>query len=107
MTELGIRAVPKMVHVSQQCGHDQAPCRLWHPLTATASPMSASQPLLTTIEADDPTEVLSGPLSASQPKTARPAVVLTPTTTNASNQMANTVGDAESGECYSYQRSYL
>ncbi|KJA26162.1 hypothetical protein HYPSUDRAFT_37043 [Hypholoma sublateritium FD-334 SS-4] len=61
--------------------------------------MSASQPLLTTIEADEPTEVPSGPLSATQPKAARPAVVLTPTTTNrnASSQMANTEGDAESG----------
>lgn len=99
----GIRPVPEMVHVSQQ--YDQAPCCLWqHSLTA----MSASQPLLATIEADDPTEVPSGPLSSTQPKTARPAVVLTPTTISrshdASSQMANTVGDAESGEC---QRSYL
>lgn len=72
--------------------------------------MSASQPLLATIEADDPTEVPSAPLSATQPKAARPVVVLTPTATmsrNGSSQMANTEGDAESGESYARRRSYL
>lgn len=69
--------------------------------------MSVSQPLLTTIEADDLSEVPSGHIGSAQPKTARPPVVLTPTnrtTHAASSQMANTEGDAESGESSNYSR---
>jgi len=57
--------------------------------------MSVSQPLLDTIEADEPSVAPSGNMRE-LPKTARAPVVLTPTT-RTSNQMATTEGDAESG----------
>lgn len=62
--------------------------------------MSVAQPLLETIEADEPTvsQTARG-AAALQPKTAREPVVLTPTT-RSTGQMANTPGDAESGACY-------
>ncbi|KAF5313270.1 hypothetical protein D9619_003034 [Psilocybe cf. subviscida] len=59
--------------------------------------MSVAQPLLETIEADEPTVPQTGSGGATlQPKTARETVVLTPTTRSTA-QMANTPGDAESG----------
>ncbi|KAF9569748.1 DUF846-domain-containing protein [Agrocybe pediades] len=57
--------------------------------------MSAAQPLLETIEADEPS-VPQGNISSAQTKNARAPVVLTPTT-RTSHQMATTEGDAESG----------
>jgi hypothetical protein len=58
--------------------------------------MSAAQPLLQTIEADDPTT--SERPSSNKTKNAIP-VVLTPTTQTAgSGQMATSQSDAESGK---------
>ena len=58
--------------------------------------MSASAPLLQTIEPDDPTTVSQAPLTGNiaSKDTTRPAVVLTPTN-HAS--MATTSSDAEAG----------
>uniref|UniRef100_A0A8H7YB52 Golgi apparatus membrane protein TVP23 n=1 Tax=Psilocybe cubensis TaxID=181762 RepID=A0A8H7YB52_PSICU len=56
--------------------------------------MSASQPLLDTIEADEPSGPPVGNISSAQSKNDRPQVVLTPTTRT---QMATTESDAESG----------
>lgn len=66
--------------------------------------MSVSQPLLQTIEADDPTisENLSSNAQQKKTKTV-PPVVLTPTTVThgaSSSQMATAEGDAESGKSY-------
>jgi hypothetical protein len=59
--------------------------------------MSASEPLLDTIEPDEPTEAPSGKISNSNSRNtnARASVVLTPTTRN--EQMASTDSDAEAG----------
>ncbi|KAJ2914237.1 hypothetical protein MD484_g6171, partial [Candolleomyces efflorescens] len=63
--------------------------------------MSVAQPLLATIEPDDPT--LAGTIDGARPKSARPPpepVVLTPTnrsTSASGGQMATTEGDAEAG----------
>ncbi|RXW18240.1 hypothetical protein EST38_g7617 [Candolleomyces aberdarensis] len=63
--------------------------------------MSLAQPLLATIEPDDPT--LTGTIDGARPKSARPPpepIVLTPTNRSSSSsggQMATTEGDAESG----------
>jgi len=73
-----------------------------HPLSTT---MSASQPLLDTIEADEPSVVPAGNTNA-PPKTARIPVVLTPTT-RTSNQMATSEGDAESGRIFRRCRCYF
>lgn len=59
--------------------------------------MSASIPLLDTIEPDEPSlspTIASGNINA--PKNARPSVVLTPTN-HGSDPMATTQSDAESG----------
>ncbi|KAF8203098.1 Golgi apparatus membrane protein TVP23 [Pholiota molesta] len=58
--------------------------------------MSVSQPLLDTIEADEPTTGPTGRMGSSPNQNARTPVVLTPTA-RSSGQMANTEGDAESG----------
>lgn len=63
--------------------------------------MSVAQPLLATIEPDDPT--LAGTIDGARPKSARPPpepIVLTPTnrsTSSSGGQMATTEGDAEAG----------
>ncbi|KDR85176.1 hypothetical protein GALMADRAFT_326856 [Galerina marginata CBS 339.88] len=58
--------------------------------------MSVSQPLLDTIEADEPSAPSAGNISSTQNKSARTPVVLTPTN-RTTHQMATTEGDAESG----------
>ncbi|KAF9480066.1 DUF846-domain-containing protein [Pholiota conissans] len=59
--------------------------------------MSVSQPLLDTIEADDPSIAPTGRMSSTPTaQNARPPVVLTPAA-RSTGQMANTEGDAESG----------
>lgn len=68
--------------------------------------MSVAQPLLDTIEADEPIAPQAGNGAATlQPKSAREPVVLTPTTRSTA-QMANTPGDAESGACCAYSLAY-
>ncbi|KAF8912845.1 Golgi apparatus membrane protein TVP23 [Gymnopilus junonius] len=57
--------------------------------------MSVSQPLLDTIEADEPSVPHASNLTSTQPKNGRTPVVLTPTART--SQMATTEGDAESG----------
>lgn len=60
--------------------------------------MSVSQPLLDTIEADEPSLPRPVTSNASQAKNARTPVVLTPTNrTTHGTQMATTESDAESG----------
>lgn len=58
--------------------------------------MSVSQPLLQTIEADDPS-ITEHPTQQKQAKRNLAPVVLTPTSTHGPSQMAATESDAESG----------